>query len=258
MRFVLIHGGFHGAWCWSRVIPELQKLGHDAIAIDLPGHGQRRDERSTLADRRDAIVAVMQPGDVLVGHSGGGYDITLAADARPGLVDHLIYLAAGLPLEGRSVLEATGGAAREEADGKPQVTNPMSNATGMGGFIEVNAQGRIQCVDKAKVAEFFYHDCDQATIDWAFPLLTPAPTEFLTEIVSVPNFWRAEFLRSYIHCLQERSKPYAMSRAVIARLGVTPIPIDTSHSPFLSRPAELARLFVYATLTTPIRSIRPI
>jgi pimeloyl-ACP methyl ester carboxylesterase len=41
VRFVLIHGGFHGAWCWSRTIPELEKLGHDAVAIDIPGHGQR-------------------------------------------------------------------------------------------------------------------------------------------------------------------------------------------------------------------------
>src|SRR6201997_1834029 len=125
MRFVLIHGGFHGAWCWERTIPELARLGHAAIAIDLPGHGLRRDERSTNADRRDAILAVLQPGDVLVGHSGGGYDITLAADGAPEKVAHLVYLAAGLPLEGRSVLEATGGVKTEG-----QVTRPMSGDTG--------------------------------------------------------------------------------------------------------------------------------
>ena len=45
MRFVLVHGGFHGAWCWSRTIPELQALGHEAIAIDIPGHGAARARR---------------------------------------------------------------------------------------------------------------------------------------------------------------------------------------------------------------------
>ena len=60
MRFVLIHGGFHGAWCWTRVIPELEKLGHEAIAIDLPGHGERRDESSLLHERAGAIVEVMR------------------------------------------------------------------------------------------------------------------------------------------------------------------------------------------------------
>ena len=97
MRFVLVHGGFHGAWCWSRVIPELEALGHEAIAVDLPGHGERRDEDSTLQNRPHAIIEVMRCGDVLVGHSGGGYDITLAADQVPDLVGHLIYLAAALP-----------------------------------------------------------------------------------------------------------------------------------------------------------------
>src|SRR5690349_10518718 len=109
VRFVLIHGGFHGAWCWDKVIPELKRLGHDAIAIDLPGHGTRRDERSNLADRGGAIVEIMEPRDVLVGHSGGGFDITLAADAVPDKVGHLIYLAAGVPQEGRTILEVIGG-----------------------------------------------------------------------------------------------------------------------------------------------------
>src|SRR6516164_1837156 len=100
MRFVFVHGGFHAAWCWERTIAELRALGHEGIAVDLPGHGARVDEESTLTNRRDAIVSVLQPGDVLVGHSGGGFDITVAADAAPHLVSHMVYLAAGLPLEG--------------------------------------------------------------------------------------------------------------------------------------------------------------
>jgi pimeloyl-ACP methyl ester carboxylesterase len=116
MRFVLVHGGFHGAWCWERLVLELEKRGHGALAIDLPGHGKRRDEESNLGNRRDAIVDELEPGDVLVGHSGGGFDITLAADAAPEKVGHLIYLAAGLPLEGRPLVEATGGATQQAQD----------------------------------------------------------------------------------------------------------------------------------------------
>ena len=52
MRFVMIHGGYHGAWCWDRLTPELERLGHEVLAIDLPGcNGRRR--RACLA----AIVA---------------------------------------------------------------------------------------------------------------------------------------------------------------------------------------------------------
>jgi pimeloyl-ACP methyl ester carboxylesterase len=65
MRFVLIHGGFHGAWCWERVIPALRKLGHQAVAIDLPQHGERgNDPTSSFDERSAAILDVPRSGDV--------------------------------------------------------------------------------------------------------------------------------------------------------------------------------------------------
>ena len=81
MRFILIHGGFHGAWCWERVVPELTRLGHEAIALDLPGHGERADERpANYRERIQPILDVLRDGDVLVGHSGGGWHgVELAA-----------------------------------------------------------------------------------------------------------------------------------------------------------------------------------
>src|SRR5258708_36569783 len=100
-----------------------------------------RDKWSTLADRRDAIVSVLRPGDVLVGHSGGGYDITLAADAAPHLVSHMVYLAAGLPLEGRTVLEATGGATTQSEGGGAGVTQLMTDETGRLRFLRPEARG---------------------------------------------------------------------------------------------------------------------
>ncbi len=120
MRFVFVHGGFHAAWCWERTIAELEALGHSGYAVDLPGHGARVDEESTLANRRDAIVSALQAGSpeksVLVGHSGGGFDATLAADATPDLVGHIVYLAAALPREGRTYPEAM--AMRDSEDGE--------------------------------------------------------------------------------------------------------------------------------------------
>src|SRR5262245_6893809 len=120
MRFVFVHGGFHAAWCWDPTIAELESLGHQGVAVDLPGHGTRVDEESTLANRRDAIVAALEAGrserSVLVGHSGGGFDATLAADAVPDSVDHIVYLAAALPREGRTYPEAM--AMRDSEDGE--------------------------------------------------------------------------------------------------------------------------------------------
>jgi pimeloyl-ACP methyl ester carboxylesterase len=254
MRFVLVHGGFHGAWCWDRLIPELERLGHSAVAIDLPGHGARRDEQVTVANRRDAVLAVMEPGDVLVGHSGGGFEITLAADAAPDKVRHLIYLAAVLPAEGLSLLDALGGERSAAGDGDAGVEQLLSDAANLHQLARLNAQGRLECCDFAAARSYFYHDVDEASARWAFDRLTPAPLEFLTEPVSLPRFWEADLPRSFIMCQQDHAGgglPFHQHFA--ERLGVEPLMIDSSHSPFLSKPRALAALMLRATGTTPIR-----
>jgi pimeloyl-ACP methyl ester carboxylesterase len=252
MRFVLVHGGFHGAWCWSRTAAELRRLGHDAVAVDLPGHGERRGETAptTFAGRREAIVSVLEPGDVLVGHSGGGFDITMAADAAPQLVGHLTYLAAGLPREGRTWPEAMA----MRADG----TMGDFDVAGMLGHLEVTDDGAMRVATPEGARELFYHDCDDATVRWAFARLCPERAgETSTEPVSIPGFWAADLPRSYIRCLQDRAKPAWLSDLVADRLGVAPLTVDASHSPFLSRPAELAELLVAAAATTPVGALRP-
>jgi pimeloyl-ACP methyl ester carboxylesterase len=254
LRFILVHGGFHGAWCWERVVPELAALGHAAVAIDLPGHGERADEEVTVEKRRDAILAVLREGDVLVGHSGGGYDISIAADAAPEKVGHLVYLAAGLPIEGQSIIEATGGRPAKESGGTTQL---MTDDTGMLRFIRPNARGRMECADFEMARDFFYHDCSDEDARWAFSRLTPAPVDFVQEPLHLRRFWEAALPRSYILCLQDRAKSHAMSEKVIARLGVVPHEIDASHSPFLSQPKACAELIVEAARSKPVGPLQP-
>jgi pimeloyl-ACP methyl ester carboxylesterase len=253
MRFILIHGGFHGAWCWERVVPELERLGHEAIALDLPGHGARAAERpANNRGRIQPILDELRAGDVLVGHSGGGYDNAVAANEAPEKVGHIVFLAAGLPVEGKSVVEATGGATEEDGSGGKRATKLMDDSTGMLRFIRPLPDGTMEWTSREGAREFFYHDCDEQTVDWAFSRLSPGISPFPNEKLHLPRFWEAQLPRSYIRCLQDRSKPRAMSEEVIRRLGVEPLTIDSSHSPFLSRPAELAALLVRAAGTKPI------
>jgi len=251
VRFVLIHGGFHGAWCWSTTIPELEKLGHTAIAVDIPGHGERVHEECTLAGRLDSVVSVLAPGDVLVGHSGGGLEITRAADAAPDLVGHLVYLAAALPLEGRLMQEAL--VYRDDCS-----TELDYDVTGMLKHLRINDDGSMAFADAHGAGELFYNDCDEATVRWAFERLTPETAgDTATVPISVPRFWAAELPRSFVVCRQDRAQPRWLADVTARRLGVEPLTIDASHSPFLSRPAELAHLLVYATTTAPIGPLRP-
>jgi pimeloyl-ACP methyl ester carboxylesterase len=251
VRFVLIHGGFHGRWCWSRTIPELENLGHEAIAIDIPGHGERADEKATMAGRLDAVLAVLQPGDVLVGHSGGGLEITRAADAAPQLVSHLVYLAAALPLEGRLMQESL--VYRDDG-----VTTTDYDVTGMLQHLRFGDDGSMAFADVEGARELFYHDCDETTARWAFEQLTPELAgDTATTPISIPRFWAAEIPRSFIVCLQDRAQPRWLADVTARRLGVKALEIDASHSPFLSRPVELAQLLVEATTTQPVGPPKP-
>jgi pimeloyl-ACP methyl ester carboxylesterase len=112
--FVLVHGAWHGAWCWARVLPQLRAAGHTAHAVTLTGVGERAHllARSITLDTHVAdvvnLVCCEELDDViLVGHSYGGLMITGAADrllARlpPTRVKHLVYVDAVVPHPGES------------------------------------------------------------------------------------------------------------------------------------------------------------
>ena len=224
MRFVLIHGGFHGAWCWSRTIPELEKLGHEAIAIDTPGHGRRVHEAAGMANRLDTVLAVLQPGDVLVGHSGGGMEITRAADAAPDLVSHVIYLAAALPLEGRLMQDALVYRDDGGIEGDYDVTGMLQH-------LRIGDDGSMAFADVEGARELFYNDCDEATARWAFEQLTPEIAgDTATTRISVPRFWAAELPRSFIVCLQDRAQPRWLADVTARRLGVRATRRSTRHT----------------------------
>ena len=111
--FVLVHGGWHGRWCWERVAPLLQQKGHRVLTPDLPGHG---DDATPVSERpwerysrSIAELVSAQPGLViLVGHSSGGMVISDAARQQPGNIAALVYLAAFLLPSGVTPREVMG------------------------------------------------------------------------------------------------------------------------------------------------------
>jgi pimeloyl-ACP methyl ester carboxylesterase len=105
----LIHGAWGGAWEFSETIKGLRKLGHEASAIDLPGHGQFEAPIAevtmdayvqTVIDAAEAIEGQI----VLVGHSLGGAIISQVAERIPHKIERLVYVAAMLPKNGDTPL----------------------------------------------------------------------------------------------------------------------------------------------------------
>ncbi len=242
MRFVLVHGGFHGAWCWDLLVPELERRGHPAVAIDLPGHGKRVHEPATLAGYRDAVAEVIEPGDVLLGHSLGGFIVSVAANAVVDRLSHVVYLAAGLPVEGQ-----------------PMSAAGSASALGDNSMVQISEDRQRAAFRSAATAtDFFYHDCPPDLAEWACGMLTPQPLAPLLEPIVIPDFWEANLPRSLILCRQDHAAGgQAAVERTIRRLGVEPLWMDTSHSPFLSQPSKCAETILEATTRPPIGPLSP-
>ena len=110
--YVLVHGAWHGSWCWKRIRNKLRDAGHQVFTPTLTGLGERSHLASATVDLSTHIADVVNvlrweelSDVVLCGHSYGGFVITGAADRLPERVRSLVYLDAFVPEDGECVLD---------------------------------------------------------------------------------------------------------------------------------------------------------
>lgn len=227
--YVLIHGSWHGAWCWYKIIPLLEQAGHTAIALDLPGHGRdwtpARD--ITMQSYVDSVCKILdaQPEPViLVGHSRGGIVISQTAEQRPEKIKALVYLAAYLIPNGEAMLPTA------LSDSESLIaSNLMLN----------EAEGSHMLKQEAFKAAL-YADCSAEDVALAGALLTPEPNSPVATPLSLSaeNFGRVA--RVYIETLQDHGvTPTLQKKMYTATPCQRVISMATSHSPFLSAPEKL-------------------
>jgi pimeloyl-ACP methyl ester carboxylesterase len=228
--YVLVHGAWHGAWCWDKVIPLLEAEGHSVTAVDLPGHG---DDATPLAGltqaeygRRvaDAVEAAGEPV-VLVGHSMGGMTVTQAAEYVPERIATLVYVCAFLPGPGDSLLTLADG----DADARV-----LPN-------LEVDEEAGVCTVAEAARVECFYEECDPTNAAAEAAHLGPESLAAFATPVAVTEERAGSVRRIYLECARDRAISVAKQREMWAARPCERVEtLDTDHSPFLSRPAELA------------------
>jgi pimeloyl-ACP methyl ester carboxylesterase len=241
-NFALVHGAWHGAWCWSRVLPLLRTGGHTAHAVTLTGVGERAHLLSreiTLKTHITDVVNLVEAEElndvVLVGHSYAGMVVTGAADllltTQRHILRHLVYLDASVPKPG----EAWG-------DKHPEATRSARAAAA--------AAHPLNAFSPPDASVFGLAGEDAA---WVNRRQTPHPFGPYTEPLQFDMARLGAVPRTFIDCInpplatinasRERARSsdtWAGHWLPLASLVI----MNTGHDPMVSAPAELANILL--------------
>lgn len=236
--YVLVHGAWHGAWCWSKVVPLMTDKGYKVIAINLPGHGNDTTNVNSIK-LDDYVKKVTETADqirgqvILVGHSMGGIVISQAAEVLgEKKVYKLIYLDAFLPKNGESVSSL----ARLIESNLPKDTSRLTIGDGL-----IVSEDRMTSIFKPEIADIlFYHDCSQSDKDFAHKNLSRQSFAPLGTPVSVSDSVYGAIPKYFILCTESKDldKSVFPSRVKCEKV----VKIKSSHSPFFSKPRKLAHI----------------
>jgi pimeloyl-ACP methyl ester carboxylesterase len=235
-RFVLVHGAFHGAWCWEPLIAELSAAGHTVQALDLPGSGEDvtpvGDVTLDAYAQRICDRLAEQPEPVtLVGHSMGGMAITQAAARCPERIARLVYVAAFVPADGQSLLDLAG---LPEGAGDEVQQNMV-----------VEGDPPVGTMPQGAARDVFYGECAPDQAAWALERLRGQPiVPFTTPVdLTAAGGDGARPAPAYVVAARDRAIPPALQRRMAHHCRAADVvELDTDHSPFLSRTGELAAL----------------
>jgi hypothetical protein len=220
--FVLVHGAWHGAWCWDRLTPELVARGHGAVTMDLPID----DASATFETYADLVAESCRDHDdvVLVGHSLAGMVLPLVSSRRA--VRLQVFLCAVVP----------------SLTGRPWDDAPPMGESDYGA--ERDDDGALVFRSAYAARKIFYADCAPPDAAWAFARLRPVRNRSLWDRPYPVTRW-PDVRSAAVTCTEDLAIYADYQRFVLReRLGVVPVELPGHHSPFLARPAALADVLV--------------
>jgi pimeloyl-ACP methyl ester carboxylesterase len=234
--FVLVHGAWHGGWCWKKVTPLLRAAGHDVFTPTLTGLGERAhllNPQIDLNTHIQDITAVLEYEDlsnvVLVGHSYGGMVISGVAGKAWTRLTHLVYLDAFLPENGKALKEYNPGAPLDE----------LAQTKGEGWRFSYTWLGPPA---EGPPAELF-GVTDSEDLAWMTPRLGDQPYKTFTQPLRLTVNNGSSLRRTFI---QASDAPFFAEAAVRARQqGFRCYELlAAGHNAMVTQPNELAKILL--------------
>jgi pimeloyl-ACP methyl ester carboxylesterase len=223
--FVLVHGAWHGGWCWNRVSHSLHVTGSNVYTPTLTGLGERAHLASRETDLETHIadvLGVLEMEDlkdiVLVGHSYGGIVVTAVADRAAGRIAQLVYLDGVVPHDGQCLFSCI---------------SPQAKA-----FFEEKA-GDSWCIPVAAASVQFLGLKREEDVRWVMPKLKPHPIRTFRDAVRLTSK-SPPLTRTYINCIGD--KPLGQPRSKQAEGIVGYHELQTGHDAMVAAPQDVAEL----------------
>jgi len=232
--YVLVHGAWQAPYVWDAVRTDLEKKGNKVIVIELPGHGADQTPTYTLSMNayRDKVVDAINKVDgkvILVGHSMGGVVVTAVAEKIPAKISKLVYIGAFVPTSGQSLGELAN-------------TDPGSQ---LGPEITQSEDKLTLDVTRAKLTYLFINDGSDAAKKQVLDNYRPEPAIPFGDKVTLTKEGFGSVDKVYIKTLQDIVISPGLQDRMIAAAGIKTIfTVNTSHSPFLAQPKEVADLLL--------------
>jgi pimeloyl-ACP methyl ester carboxylesterase len=238
--FILVHGSWHGGWCFDSIKALLEDAGHDVIAPDLPGMGGNETmlRAVTLDGWAEFISALCQQATqtpvILAGHSRGGLVISQAAETSPDAIDALVYICAMMLPDGMS-----------RADFKAiEGPNPAFDAIITPVF---DGAGTIVAPEKSGAVFAQLSPPDAVAAAMARVVAEPHGPRSTPLRLTEDRFGRVP--RTYIECTNDRTIPLSSQRKMQQLVpGADVVSLWADHSPYLSRPQALATALLAAAV----------
>jgi pimeloyl-ACP methyl ester carboxylesterase len=225
--FVLVHGAWHGGWCWRKVTPLLRAAGHGVLAPTLTGLGERAHLATPevgldthVQDVLNVLVFEDLTDVVLVGHSYGGLVIAGVAEQAPERLAHLVYLDAQVADDGQASIDLAA------ADRSAVEENMRTRGDGWRVPIDVEPT-----LDR-------YGVVDPAERRWMAERLVPHPWKTVTDPLRLPTGQGRSLPRTFVLCARRTSPSRGAERAR-RESGWRYREIDTGHDAMVTAPREL-------------------
>lgn len=230
VTFVLVHGAWHGGWCWQRVTPLLRAAGHEVWTPTLTGLGERSHLANANIDLHTHVQDVVQVLEfedlsdiILVGHSYGGMVITGVSERAAHRLRQVVYLDAFVPRHGQALLDLV----------TPQfrvAVQQQAHATG----------GLIPPFPVREYGIFAEED-----VQWVEPKLAPHPFQTLATPVSLTNPAALALPKTYVYCNNPAMGFFeAFAERTRSEHGWRYRELATGHDAMVTMPRELTTLLL--------------